>query len=176
MNSNCYDARHYKRSNSNPKQQDNETYQQKKTFSAPREECQSTQIINISRCSPIQEELHKALEDLKPQVNSFPNYVHYYLIPYLKLKAQSFTASHVSLEKWIELTSDPHILRIIAGETIESFNSSKHSLLTPSVKTMLPSLTKRFALWIKRELLSFCDHDQSQRNMVMWDSFLNWRS
>ena len=65
--------------------------------------------------------VHKDLEDLKTQVNDFPSYFQDYLIPYLRLEAQSFNASQVSLfdVKWMQLTSDPHILCTIACETVE---------------------------------------------------------
>ena len=51
----------------------------------------------------------------------FPSYVKDHLISHLRLKVQSFRAGQVSLfyEKWMQLTSDPHILQTIAGETIE---------------------------------------------------------
>ena len=51
----------------------------------------------------------------------FPSYVKDHLISHLRLKVQSFRAGQVSLfyDKWMQLTSDPHILQTIAGETIE---------------------------------------------------------
>lgn len=51
----------------------------------------------------------------------FPSYVKDHLLSHLRLKVQSFRAGKVSLfyEKWMQLTSDPHILQTIAGETIE---------------------------------------------------------
>ena len=70
-----------------------------------------------SGLSLIQEKVHQDLEVLKAQVRNFPSYVKDHLIPYLRLKVQSFRAGQVSLfyEKWMQLTSYPHILCTVAG-------------------------------------------------------------
>ena len=54
-------------------------------------------------------------------ISNFPSYVKDHLIPFLRLKVQSFRTGQVSLfyAKWMQLTTDPHILRTIADETIE---------------------------------------------------------
>ena len=62
----------------------------------------------------------------------FPGCVKDHLIPYLRLKVQFFKAGQVFLfyEKWMQLTSDPHMLHTVAGETIE-FSSCPNQLSYP---------------------------------------------
>ena len=85
------------------------------------------------------------------------------MIPYLRLKAQSFKAGQVSLfyEKWMQLTSDPHILRTIVGETTEFSSHPIHQSYPPN------SICKDHATLVEAEICSLkekavivpCDHD-----------------
>ena len=65
--------------------------------------------------------VHQDLKVLKTQVRVFPSQAKDHLIPYPRLKGQSFRAGQIflSYEKWMQLTSNPHAVHTTAGETIE---------------------------------------------------------
>ena len=111
----------------------------------------------------------------------FPSYVKDHLISHLRLKVQSFRAGQVSLfyEKWMQLTSDPHILQAIAGETIEFSSYPIQLSYSPN------SICKDHVALVEAEIYSlkekgvivpcyheFGEYSQSPRKMVECDSFI----
>ena len=104
MTNNSSDARNYKRSTSHTKQENIMKISAEAFFGEQREDFQFSQINYNSGLSLIQEKVHQDLEILKTQVSVFPCYVKDHLIPYLRLRVQSFRAGQVSLfyEKWMQ--------------------------------------------------------------------------
>ena len=102
MTNNSSDARHYKRSTGRSKHE-NIKYQQRHFFGEQREDFQFYQINSNSGLSLIQEKVHQDLDVLKTQVTVFSSYFKDHLIPYLRLKGQSFRAGEVFLffKKWM---------------------------------------------------------------------------
>ena len=96
MTNNSSDARHYKRSIGHSKQE-NIKYQQKhflvnrrRTFNPPKSTATQGQ-------ASFKKNVHQDLEVLKTQVRVFPSYPKDGLIPYPRLKGQSFRADQVFL-------------------------------------------------------------------------------
>ena len=89
------------------------------------------------------------------------------LRPYLLFKVNAFSAGQISyyLKEWAELTSDPHILRIVSGDMIEFDQplETQHQYPANSISRQHVSLVKQeISSLLSKNVIKVCTHEEGE--------------
>ena len=113
---------------------------------------------------PTKEKTCQELENVESKVSSLHSFLHKSLIPYLKNRVATFLAGQISqyVENWKKIPSDPYILNIVLGDTIEFVSEPPAQQRYPpnSISgALLPELQKEIKDLLSKGVITPSQHE-----------------